>query len=361
MFVDICGEPLQVVLEEEDAQELRVSPRHRDIPGQHHRQIEQNARHPDGSSQQRPLASQRNEGKDDGQRKKRRHRPFRQCGRAVEEVEVKEPEFLVRLVPRIPAQHANAERRRKLHIRRGAARKRDNARAARRDQSSIQLPAGPEAPDMQVDQRYKDERKARRGQARRPVVHAKLLERKHRPPVVQRRLLQPWLAVKNRCDVVVAPQHFARNLRVARFIRAHQPEAVTSENRHQSVEKEERREEEADSCLDGETQRWKARREGLQSGKGCRRVALSVSLFHSRPALSLSDEQERAPTARLCGLPYDESHASGLDVAGNRAALLQILLVILLGPPERSRRDHLRRDRLRILMTRIQPRNRLLR
>src|SRR6201999_3463884 len=107
-------------------------------------------------------------------------------------------------------------------------------RAACRDQRCVELSAWPETPDVQVNKRYQDECKAGGGEARRPIMHAKLFERKHGAPVIERRLLQPWFAVKNRCDVIVPAQHLARNLGVAWLISANQTQTVAAEDRHQS-------------------------------------------------------------------------------------------------------------------------------
>ena len=58
----VGGEALQVVLEEEDPEEVRVAVLYRDEPGQHHRQVENDSRPPDGSAQDGPLSSQRGKG-----------------------------------------------------------------------------------------------------------------------------------------------------------------------------------------------------------------------------------------------------------------------------------------------------------
>ena len=122
------------------------------------------------------------------------HRTFGQRGHADEEIEVEEPELLVRLIPGIPAEHADAEGRGQLHIGRGSAGEADDAGAGSGDQCGIQLAPGPEAAQVQIDQRDQDESETGRGKTRRPVVYAKLQEGKHGPPVVERGLLQPGMA-----------------------------------------------------------------------------------------------------------------------------------------------------------------------
>ena len=58
-------------------------------------------------------------------------------------------------------------------------------------------------------------------------------------PVVQRRLLQPGLAVEHRRHPVVAGQHLARNLRVARLVSAKQADKLQSEEKQESAERDE--------------------------------------------------------------------------------------------------------------------------
>ena len=97
---------------------------------------------------------------------------------------------------------------------------------------------GPEAAQVQIDQRDQDERETGRGETRRPVVYAKLEEGKHGPPVVESGLLQPGMAPQNRGDVVMADEHLAGNLRIPGFVGANQSEPISAEDRHQSIEQE---------------------------------------------------------------------------------------------------------------------------
>ena len=115
MLVAIGGEPLQIVLEKEDAEKVGITPLHGNEPGQHHGKVEHGAWPPEGSSQHGPLAAEGCEGKDDQEGEERCDGTLgKRCG-ADEEVEVEEPELGVGLVPGIPAQHSDAEGRGHLH------------------------------------------------------------------------------------------------------------------------------------------------------------------------------------------------------------------------------------------------------
>ncbi len=139
-----------------------------------------------------------------------------------------------------------------LHIRRRPARKADDPCACHRDQCCVEVPASPEPSHMQINQRRHDEGKARRRQPRAPVMHPKVLKDKHRAPVVERRLLQPRMPIEIRRNARAQPllqrvgrvkshQHLMRNLRIARFVRAHQAQPVASENRRIAIQDEEDR------------------------------------------------------------------------------------------------------------------------
>ena len=116
------------------------------------------------------------------------------------------------------------------------------------DQRRVQMAAGAESPHMQVDEHHHQEGEAGRGQARAPVVHAELLEDEHRPPVVERRLLQPGVAVEiggdagaqfalQRVRRVEPVQHLVRDLRIARLIGAHQAQPVAAHQRRLPIKK----------------------------------------------------------------------------------------------------------------------------
>jgi hypothetical protein len=162
----VRGKPLQVVLHEKLAEKRRILVLHRNEPRQHDGEIEHHARPPQRAAQDRPLLAQERERYHNHDRQKRRHRPFGQRGHAGKEVDIEEPELRVSLIPRIPAQQPDGERRGHLHIGGGAARKADDAHARHGDQRRVQVPARPESPHVQVDERSHDECEARRRQTR---------------------------------------------------------------------------------------------------------------------------------------------------------------------------------------------------
>ncbi len=244
MHVAVGGEPFEVVFEEKDAQEIGIAPLYRDIPGQHHREVEKHPGDPDRAPQQGPLPPQRGEAEDDAACHDGSYGTFGERGNADEKVEVEEPEFLVGLIPGIPAEHADAEGRRHLHIGRCAAGKADDAGARSGNQSGIQLASRAEAAHMQINQGDQDESKTGGREPRRPVVDPELQKGEHGAPVVERGFFQPGMAPKNGSDVVVAEQHLAGNLRVAGLVGANQAEPIAAEDRHQSIEQEKRGENE---------------------------------------------------------------------------------------------------------------------
>ncbi len=125
----VGGEALQVVFQEENAQKVGITPLYRDIPGQHHGEVENHPGEPERPAQQEPLPPQGGEGENDEHGQKGGHGAFGQRSHADEEVEVEEPELLVRLIPGIPAEHADAEGGGQLHIGRGSAGEADDAGA----------------------------------------------------------------------------------------------------------------------------------------------------------------------------------------------------------------------------------------
>jgi len=239
---------------------------HGDVPGQHHGEVEQHARDPDGSPQQRPLPSQGGKAEYDAPRHGGSHRTFGQRGDANKEVKVEEPELLVRLVPGIPAKHPYAERRSQLHVGRSSAREANNAGAGSGDQGGIQLASGPESTQVEIDQRDQDKSETGRRKTRRPVVDTKLQKSKHGPPVIKRGLLQPGMAPEYGSHVVVPAQHLPGNLRIPWFVGADQSQPISAEDWHQSIEQKEGGKNEKADSLQGFVQGREASLQIVQSG-----------------------------------------------------------------------------------------------
>ena len=129
----IGGEALEIVFEEEEAVEGGVAALDLDVPGEDHDEEESDAGPPNGSSEERPLAAESGEEKDDGEREERGNGAFGEgCG-GSEEVKVEEPEFLAGFVPGVPAEHADAEGRSELHVGGGSAGEADDGDAGDRD------------------------------------------------------------------------------------------------------------------------------------------------------------------------------------------------------------------------------------
>jgi len=93
----------------------------------------------------------------------------------------------------------------------------------------VKLSSGTESSHVEEDEDGEGEGEAGRGEARGPVVDAEFLKAEHGAPVEEGRLLKPRHAVKDGGDVVVAIEHFARDLGVARLIGADQAELIAAE------------------------------------------------------------------------------------------------------------------------------------
>ena len=238
MLESIGGEALEVVFEKEDAEEGGVAPLDRNEPWQHHREIEHDAGPPQAAAEQGPLAAQAGEDADNHERHHGGDGALGQRRGAYKEVNIEEPELAVGFVPRVPAEHADAEGRGQLHVGGGAARKAENRGAGGGDQRRVQLPSVAEAPDVQVDEHHQHEGEAGRGQTGGPVVDAKFAEGEHGAPVVEGRFFQPGMRPQNRSDVIATREHLARHLRVTGFVGADQAEAVAAEDRHEAVKEE---------------------------------------------------------------------------------------------------------------------------
>src|SRR5450631_1060338 len=151
MLIEIGSEAFEVVLNEEVVQKCRIFPLHRDVPRQHHHQIEQDAGNPDGPAKCRPFTAQSEEEQDDSEREERSYWSLGERRGGAEEVEIEEPELLARFVPRVPTEHSNAERRGELHIGGSATGEADDSNAGCGDQRSIELASRAETPHVEED------------------------------------------------------------------------------------------------------------------------------------------------------------------------------------------------------------------
>ncbi len=120
-----------------------------DVPGEDHREVKKDAGEPDGAAEERPLATEAGEEKDDGQGQEGCDGAFGEGGCGSEEVEVEEPELFAGLVPGVPAQHADAEGRGELHVGGGSAGEGDDADAGGGDEGGVEVASGAETPHVE--------------------------------------------------------------------------------------------------------------------------------------------------------------------------------------------------------------------
>ena len=76
MVIQVAGEAFQVVLQKEDAEELRVRALYRDEPRRGNGEVERDPDRPQRAPQQAPVAAQSGECDDDDSRKKNSDRSF---------------------------------------------------------------------------------------------------------------------------------------------------------------------------------------------------------------------------------------------------------------------------------------------
>ncbi len=195
--------------------------------------------------------------------------PFGEGGGGAEEVEVEEPEFLAGLVPGIPAEHADAERRGELHVGGGPAGEADDGDAGDGDESGVEMASGAEPPHVQEDEDDEGERGGGGGKTGGPVGDAELLEEAHGAPVVEGGLFEPGLAVEDGgngaasdavegvanvlsakaagdhlgvdcvAGVGVRGEHLAGDLGVSWLVGAYQTQLVAAEDWNQSEQQQE--------------------------------------------------------------------------------------------------------------------------
>ncbi len=140
-------------------------------------------------------------------------------------------------IPGVPAEHADAEGRGKLHVSGCASGEADDSGAGGGDEGGVKLASASEAADVEVNEGDEDEGEAGGGQSRGPVVDAEFFEGEHGAPVVEGWFFEPGLSPKHGRDVVVALEHFARHLRITRFVRADQSKARAAKDGNEAIEK----------------------------------------------------------------------------------------------------------------------------
>ena len=85
-------------------------------PGQDHGEVEGDAGPPEGAPKDGPVAAQKGESGHDDQGQEGGDGALGEGGYAGKEIDVEEPELGVGLVPGVPAQKADGQRRGHLHI-----------------------------------------------------------------------------------------------------------------------------------------------------------------------------------------------------------------------------------------------------
>ena len=261
--------------------------------------------------------------------------PFGQSRQSGKEINIVEPELGVGFIPRVPAQQADRQRRCHLHVGRSATGKADDPDARHSDQRRIQVPARTESSHVQVDEADHDEGEGGGRKTRAPVVNAEVLKQKHGAPVIESWLLKPGTAIKigsdagsepvfNRVRGVEPHQHLVRDLRVAGFVSAHQPNAVATQHRGETVKEKEDRENKKDGNF-ADRSPLRQPLPGILLQIQSRSIQFS---FHFRQFSRCSERHRKAsnhpPIRRSCtvAVSYGKSHCAGVPP---RMAILVLL------------------------------------
>ena len=103
MVIQVAGEAFQVVLQKEDAEELRVRALYCDEPRRGNGEVERDPDRPQRAPQQAPVAAQSSERNDDDSRKKNSDGSLNECRQRAEEIKP-QPVATPAGIPAIPAE-----------------------------------------------------------------------------------------------------------------------------------------------------------------------------------------------------------------------------------------------------------------
>ena len=146
------------------------------------------------------------------------------------------PALISRLIPAEPGQQRETERRGQQHVRGGGAGEAENQHRGGDHQGGVE--PGGVADAAHGEEGSEDEQGGGDGRrdARGPVGNSKERVGEHLSPVEEDGLLKPGVAVEDGSDPVVAGEHFAGDLGVARLVGAEQSDAGEAEEEEKSAE-----------------------------------------------------------------------------------------------------------------------------
>ena len=213
-----------MLVHEKELEELVVLPGDGDEPGRRQREVEHEARGQVEPPPHREIARER--GVDD-ERAARQHeadQSFRQRGSGERGRGEPHPKPTLALSRFLPLRdhggaEAECEKEGQSGVQRHDLRDEDVADRGRERESGIrpERDAAQRVPGTS-DRQYGQESRERRPQSRRPFVHAEVLERGSRQPVLDRRFLEVLEPVQARRHPVARRGHLARNLGVTPFV-----------------------------------------------------------------------------------------------------------------------------------------------
>src|SRR6266480_4817566 len=228
------GEALEMLLDEEEAQELVVGERNRDEPGCGDREKQRASGENLHFSKQCPVALDQDI---ESERRQRQHDADQSLAQHGEGACRPGEEH----VPEHEREHGAAEEERQPHVQRIDLPEHDVERAAGKDRGRIQSRRRAEqAVAGGKHQEKSGEPGERRPQPGGPILDFKYLEERGGGPVLQRWLLEVLEAVQARRDPVAARQYLARDLGVAALVGlVKRPHAERAEPRDREQRKHE--------------------------------------------------------------------------------------------------------------------------
>ncbi len=275
MAIEVGAEAGKVVLQEENAEELRRAELDQRKPGSGNCQKERNARRVNRTEQGARIALRGAEGDEDEGSQHRSDRSLGEHCDGVESVEEKEEDFPTSancgqkwgplrsgfqcwcpisaffwqkwgswaaivhtraLVPAKPRQQRKAPRRGQQHVGRSCPGKAEDEGRRGDHQAGIEPGRTADAADCQKRPEHEQGGGHGRRNAGSPVADAEDGVGEHLSPVEQDGLFQPGVVVEDRGHPVAAGQHLARDLGVAGLVGAKQSEAAETEEEQKPAE-----------------------------------------------------------------------------------------------------------------------------
>ncbi len=236
VVIKIGAEAGEVVFDDEFVEKLRIAELHHHVPRQADCAEEKNPGQPERFPDDLRAALGGCEDCDDDDSKRGSDRAFGEHRDGDERIKRREMAAAPAFEPCVPTEHCDGERDGQWQVHGRGAGVADDSRGTGQHQRALEFESWAEAAKEEIDGEYQREAIDRRRQSRCPIADTENLVRDHCLPVIEWRFFQPRAAAQDRCDPVMAGQHFAGDLRIAWLIRADQAERTESPEKKESAE-----------------------------------------------------------------------------------------------------------------------------